>query len=95
MDVNTFLCANVPDGSGFSQDLLPHADTFMFCGEVLPVSVAKALLERFPKAKIFNTYGPTEATVAVTSVEITDDVISRSESLPVLRQTRYEHFHYG
>ncbi|MBD5071801.1 AMP-binding protein, partial [Xanthomonas citri pv. citri] len=50
---------------GFSQDLLPHADTFMFCGEVLPVSVAKALLERFPKAKIFNTYGPTEATVAV------------------------------
>lgn len=68
---------------GFSQDLLPHADTFMFCGEVLPVSVAKALLERFPKAKIFNTYGPTEATVAVTSVEITDDVISRSESLPV------------
>lgn len=68
---------------GFSQDLLPHADTFMFCGEVLPVSVAKALLERFPKAKIFNTYGPTEATVAVTSVEITADVISRSESLPV------------
>ncbi|MFJ9288512.1 D-alanine--poly(phosphoribitol) ligase subunit DltA [Bacillus halotolerans] len=68
---------------GFSQDLLPEADTFMFCGEVLPVSVAEALLERFPKAKIFNTYGPTEATVAVTSVEITSDIISRHESLPV------------
>ncbi|MGX1721308.1 AMP-binding protein, partial [Bacillus haynesii] len=32
---------------------------------------------------VFNTYGPTEATVAVTSIEVTDDVLNKYSSLPV------------
>ncbi|WP_277714084.1 D-alanine--poly(phosphoribitol) ligase subunit DltA [Bacillus atrophaeus] len=67
----------------FTEELLPEAKVFMFCGEALPTSVAQALLERFPQAKVFNTYGPTEATVAVTSVEITPEVIEQNEFLPV------------
>jgi len=43
---------------------------FLFCGETLPPTTAAALLERFPAAQVVNTYGPTESTVAVTSVVI-------------------------
>ncbi len=67
----------------YSEELLPELSLFMFCGETLPASVARQLKERFPKARVFNTYGPTEATVAVTSIEVTDDVLNKYSSLPV------------
>ncbi|MCZ0068260.1 D-alanine--poly(phosphoribitol) ligase subunit DltA [Bacillus sonorensis] len=67
----------------FSEELLPGLSVFMFCGETLPASVARQLKERFPKARVFNTYGPTEATVAVTSIEVTDEVLAQYSSLPV------------
>ncbi|MFT8872160.1 MAG: D-alanine--poly(phosphoribitol) ligase subunit DltA [Sporolactobacillus sp.] len=68
----------------FSATMLPQLSTFLFCGETLPVTVAKKLSERFPSARMFNTYGPTETTVAVTAVEITADMLTRSdEALPV------------
>lgn len=41
---------------------------FLFCGELLPHSLAKVLVEKFPKAIVYNTYGPTEATVATTMI---------------------------
>lgn len=50
----------------FSQEGLPALATFLFCGEVLPVALARQLRQRFPAARIINTYGPTEATVATT-----------------------------
>jgi D-alanine--poly(phosphoribitol) ligase subunit 1 len=62
---------------------LNSVHTFLFCGEVLPNSIAKGLRKNFPKAKVLNTYGPTEATVATTIVDITDEIIEASESLPV------------
>lgn len=67
----------------FNSEKMPQLELFLFCGEVLPVSVANELRNRFPQAKIFNTYGPTEATVAVTSIEITDQVLSTYTALPV------------
>jgi D-alanine--poly(phosphoribitol) ligase subunit 1 len=67
----------------FNDGLLPELTCFLFCGEILPVPISRQLLERFPKAKVFNTYGPTEATVAVTSVEITSDILNQYQSLPV------------
>lgn len=71
----------------FSQDLLPELGLFLFCGEVLTTATAGKLMERFPNAKIMNTYGPTESTVAVTEVEITPELlthtISQGKSLPV------------
>lgn len=56
---------------------------FLFCGEILPHSLAKSLSDKFPQAKIFNTYGPTEATVATTIVEINDTILSQYDPLPV------------
>ncbi len=54
-----------------------------FCGEILPHRTAKALVNRFPSATIYNTYGPTEATVAVTSIQITQEILDQYPTLPV------------
>lgn len=67
----------------FNEDLLPELAVFLFCGEILPVGICRQLMERFPKAKIFNTYGPTEATVAVTSVEVTPEMLDSNPYLPI------------
>jgi D-alanine--poly(phosphoribitol) ligase subunit 1 len=67
----------------FSKELLSELTVFLFCGEILPVAICSQLLERFPEAKIFNTYGPTEATVAVTSIEVTAEMVASLQNLPV------------
>jgi D-alanine--poly(phosphoribitol) ligase subunit 1 len=67
----------------FDARLLPTVRRFLFCGETLPSVVAGQLLERFPSSEVWNTYGPTEATVATTSVRIQRDVLTRFPTLPV------------
>ncbi len=67
----------------FNFDFLPQLKCFLFCGEVLPVKLVKKLKQLFPTSRILNTYGPTEATVATTLVEITDEMIQRYDTLPV------------
>ena len=76
------LCLVEP---GFSALALPGARKFWFCGETLAPEVAANLLERFPHAEVWNTYGPTEATVATTSVQVDQDVLARYNPLPVGR----------
>ena len=67
----------------FNSEFLPHLNCFLFCGEVLPVKLVKKLKQLFPASRILNTYGPTEATVATTLVEITNEVIQKYDTLPV------------
>jgi D-alanine--poly(phosphoribitol) ligase subunit 1 len=67
----------------FAQSMLPHVRRFLFCGDVLRPDVATQLLERFPDADVWNTYGPTEATVATTSIRVDREVIRRWPELPV------------
>lgn len=62
---------------------LPSLDTFLFCGEVLPHALCKRLKQRFPEARILNTYGPTEATVATTLIEVDQAVLDAHPVLPV------------
>lgn len=69
----------------FNQELLPELTVFLFCGEILPAPIARQLMERFPKAKVYNTYGPTEATVAITYVEITEEILDQYSTLPIGR----------
>lgn len=69
--------------AGFSQEMMPNLRLFLFCGETLANSTAAHLLERFPRARVLNTYGPTESTVAVTAVEITPQLAAAPEPLPV------------
>lgn len=56
---------------------------FLFCGELLPHPLAKALVQKFPKAIVYNTYGPTEATVATTQVKIDQQILDTCNPLPV------------
>ena len=70
---------------GFSAELLPSVGLFLFCGETLHHNTARELRRRFPDAVIANTYGPTEATVAVTYCEISDEMLDDPAPLPVGR----------
>jgi D-alanine--poly(phosphoribitol) ligase subunit 1 len=56
---------------------------FLFCGEVLTNSLAKTIKKHLPEVTLFNTYGPTEATVATTIIEITPEIIATYNPLPV------------
>ena len=67
----------------FCAKALPRLKTFIFCGEVLPKPMVSELWRRFPGARVINTYGPTECTVAVTSVLITPEMIADAHSLPI------------
>jgi len=68
---------------GFNQQNLPHLRILLFIGEELPNRTPKILKGLFPDATIYNAYGPTEATVATTLIEITHDIIDRCPSLPI------------
>ncbi|ASS38207.1 D-alanine--poly(phosphoribitol) ligase subunit DltA [Mogibacterium pumilum] len=67
----------------FSEEKFGSIKAFLFCGEVLAKDTAKQLRTRFPRAKVINTYGPTESTVCVTEIDITDDVIAKDGALPI------------
>ncbi len=67
----------------FDEKHYPELKTFMFCGEELSHKTAENLRVKFPSARIFNTYGPTESTVAMTEIEITDQILHDFERLPI------------
>ncbi|MFB9769311.1 D-alanine--poly(phosphoribitol) ligase subunit DltA [Lactiplantibacillus modestisalitolerans] len=62
---------------------LPALTHFLFCGEELTHKTAATLKQRFPQARIFNTYGPTETCVAVTQIELTDAALKQYDRLPI------------
>ena len=74
------MCLANPE---FSFELMPGLTTFIFCGETLTNKTARRLRERFASATIINTYGPTESTVAVTEVVVSDEMAASTEPLPV------------
>jgi amino acid adenylation domain-containing protein len=57
----------------FDEIRLPHLKYSMFCGEALPVSLAARWTACVPNARLFNVYGPTEATIFCTAYEVPVD----------------------
>lgn len=67
----------------FNAEKIPDITHFYFDGEELTVKTAQKLRDRFPNARIINAYGPTEATVALSAVAITDDMLTNMKRLPI------------
>lgn len=69
--------------SSFNMDLMPNIETMYFIGEILPTKLVIDIRERFPNVRIINSYGPTEATVAITGVDITEEMLDLDKELPI------------
>ena len=67
----------------FNAEKMPSITHFYFDGEELTVKTAQKLRDRFPNVRIINAYGPTEATVALSAVAITDDMLTNMKRLPI------------
>ena len=73
------LCMLDPD---FNEKYMKKLKCIYFCGEVLDQNTVKKLWERFPHLRVINAYGPTEATSAVSGIEITKEML-QEERLPI------------
>ncbi|MFN8411485.1 MAG: D-alanine--poly(phosphoribitol) ligase subunit DltA [Anaerolineales bacterium] len=69
--------------ASFNESILPNMRKFWFCGETLAPEITAEVGKRFPKAVLWNAYGPTEATVATTSIQITPEIIEKYNPLPI------------
>jgi D-alanine--poly(phosphoribitol) ligase subunit 1 len=69
----------------FAEAMLPRVRRFLFCGETLAPQTVAQLLARFPQAQVWNMYGPTEATVATTSIQVDHAILEKYSPLPVGR----------
>lgn len=67
----------------FNSSELPALHTFLFIGEELPNRTAASLKKQFTGARVINAYGPTEATIITTFIDITEDIIEKYASLPI------------
>lgn len=67
----------------FNRDMFPNLMKFIFNGEVLPKNLVEIILKKFPNATVINAYGPTEATVGITSCVITKDMLKNKKNLPI------------
>ena len=76
------LCLLEP---GFRTAQLSDLQVVYSCGEPLEKKTAGKLLERFPALRLINAYGPTEATSAVCAVQVTRELLEKTECLPVGR----------
>lgn len=54
---------------------LPHLQTIILGGENLPMADCRAWRALYPQHRLFNEYGPTEATIAVSQYQLVDAVM--------------------
>lgn len=66
----------------FCADLLPSLRRMLLAGEVLRPETVRKVQARFPRLRVFNGYGPTEAGF-VTICEITRAMLDSGRSLPI------------
>jgi len=69
--------------SDFNAIKLKSLRMFLFMGEVLPHRTCTILKSNFKNVKIVNAYGPTEATIVTTWIEITDEILQKFKLLPI------------
>ena len=73
----------------FNSEKMRGITHFYFDGEELTVKTAQKLRERFPRCSYYqNAYGPTEATVALSAVAVTDEMLTTLKRLPPIGYTK-------
>jgi len=75
-----FIYLRHPEYNGSA---IPSLKTFLFMGEELPSRTCTLLRKQFPSARVLNAYGPTEATIVTTLVEITPELSGTGASVPI------------
>ncbi|QXH51695.1 AMP-binding protein [Pseudomonas fakonensis] len=73
----------------FDAEHLPALQVFVFGAESLTPTLALQLWQRFPKARIINSYGPTEATCSTTWIEIEPPLAPGAQPLSIGRAKPY------
>jgi amino acid adenylation domain-containing protein len=58
---------------------------FVVGGEVFPVSLARDLQSRYPRSRIYNQYGPTETVVGCVWYDVTAQLSTLEDAMPVGR----------
>ena len=66
----------------FNKENYSNLKTVFFCGERLNNIIVKKLYRRFSNIRIINAYGPSEATCAISAIDITKDMVNEN-NLPV------------
>ena len=66
----------------FNKENFSNLEYIYCCGERLDVNLARKIIEKFPDIKLFNAYGPTEATSAVCGIFINKSMLN-NDILPV------------
>lgn len=74
------ICSKFDD---FNNKEINKLSEFIFAGEVLTKKLVKDLIKRFPNAKIINGYGPTEATVLISAININEEMIESEKGIPI------------
>lgn len=67
----------------FNSEHLPLIKSFVFAGESLPLRTYQQLRLKFPNAKIWNAFGPSEATNLTTSISLTNDIVEKYNAIPI------------
>ena len=75
-----YLFLRHPD---FHLQHLPSFREFLFMGEELPLRTVGILKNNFRNARVLNAYGPTEATIVTTLVDITEEMLNKYNSAPI------------
>ena len=66
---------------GVEPDSYPDLRVSLFCGEALPVDLARRWLRAAPNSQVENLYGPTEATIAITRHPISSTCLDDSAAI--------------
>ena len=67
----------------FNENLMPKVERIILTGEPLSKKIAVEVKKRFKQVTLFNCYGPTEATVEATGIEVTEEILNSDKNIPI------------
>lgn len=86
--VSTLLTIITGDGREITQEKLPAMEMVMTGAEVCDPGVINIWKRNMPEARVFNVYGPTEATIVCVAHEIEEPDTERRAAYPIGRPLR-------